>query len=107
MSYINIVKDFLINYIKINLDISNNIEYKEDGYLINISKNEFIRVIHDEIMGWHCFGNIKDINVSEKVENDLETFFSNINEADELINDTDMLFKDKELILDDSIFLLY
>lgn len=82
MNYKNIVRKFLVDYIKNNFNIDTHLEDREDGYIINISKDEFVRVIHDESMGWHCFGDIKNTNFAYKVEEDLETFFDGINECD-------------------------
>ena len=53
-------------------------------FRIFINNEEYVNVKKDNLLGWHCFGFVKNIKKANKIEYDLETFLDEINTGEYL-----------------------
>lgn len=75
----NGIYEYMINYFSNKMLFSNfNITKTVKGLKVNLNKDN-IMVENDEIMGWHCYGNVENVKMAEIIENDLELFLDSIN----------------------------
>lgn len=51
-----------------------------NGFSVNLSP-DIVFIENDEIMGWHCYGDVRNIKLAEIIEYDLEIFLDSINVA--------------------------
>lgn len=77
MEEYNYIREYIKLYFKKNF---NNVTMNEnkDGFNININ-SDIVYIKRDEILGWHCFGNVADEVSAKKIEKDLETYLNYIN----------------------------
>lgn len=50
------------------------------GYKVNINQEDIVYIEEDSDLGWHCYGQVYDEDLANKIEFDFETSFNIINE---------------------------
>lgn len=79
MGNYNEIYSYIINYFSNNPYFNGfKVGKSSNGFKIKI-KTDYINVENDEVMGWHCYGNIDDLNIAKITENDLELFLDTLN----------------------------
>lgn len=75
-----IIKNFIKIYFRENFnEIKYDLKTIENGFEIKFIDEQYLVVKKDNKIGWSCYGYINDVLPSEKVEEDFQNFFEDLN----------------------------